>query len=67
MLFYLTENYNIELVNSKNGKKYFSLIFYEWGVLQLVINSSNYNEISFKYISAIDLDIDGKIEVLAVR
>lgn len=55
----------IFMLNSKSGSNVPVVIPFEGGI---IIGSQPivFNEIEFQYISAIDLDLDGKIEVLAV-
>lgn len=55
----------ILLINTKSGSNISVRIPFEGGIIigeQLI----SFNDIEFQYISAIDLDLDGKFEVLAI-
>lgn len=55
----------IDLVNTANGEHGVAS-YWDTGGIALYNKSELYNNTIFKYISAIDLDIDGNIEVLTV-
>jgi len=55
----------ILLSNTKTGSNIFTRILFEGGII-IEDQPLAYNNIQFQYISAIDMNLDGKIEVLAV-
>ncbi len=56
---------NLNLINKKSGEN-ISVSFSLGGGITIGNQSSDYNELMFQYISAIDLNNDGNIEVLAL-
>ena len=56
---------SLNLVNKKSGENTLVLFSLDGGIT-IGNQSSGYNEIIFQYISVIDLDVDGSIEVLAI-
>ena len=62
---FVSDGPEILLINTKFGSNISAKIPFEGGII-IDEQSIAFNDTEFQYISAIDLDLDGKIEVLAV-